>query len=192
MGVNNYTDTGILAFECPGDRTGFIIGRDGKNRMDVESKTDTKIQVIKNERDLAANAQVMILGKKENCMMAMLLITQNIRRKMALHTSTTETIEIPSQHCGRVIGKGGSNVQTIEALTGTKINVINDKPKGFLELLTYTPTGQAKCEIKGPSSEQIERAKEMIMLSVDGVNIANVTRFISQFMKELEAEGFKF
>ncbi|CAI7988526.1 Ubiquitin carboxyl-terminal hydrolase CYLD [Geodia barretti] len=100
-------EIGCLAFECPGDVAGFVIGRDGKNRRVVESKTDTKIRVEKKEVTRQPNTRVVIIGEKENCKKALFLIVQNLRRKTALHIATTETIDIPSQHCGRVIGRKG-------------------------------------------------------------------------------------
>ena len=185
-----YTDGdefGVHGFECPGDVAGFVIGRDGKNLRDVESKTGTKIRVEKKEGDKAANTKVIIVGKKTNCQKALVLIVENIRRKRALHTATAETIEIPSQHIGRVIGTKGVNVKAIENLTGTRINIV--PPMGLDALL-----GVAKCEITG-SGEQIEKAKEMVKKSVEGSNIAaaaNIAAFMLKFMKELTDEGYSF
>ena len=176
----------VLAFECPGDVAGFIIGEDGKNRRDMESQTDTKIRVEKRESNSAANTKVIVMGKKENCQKAVLLIVQNIRRKTVLHTATTETIKIPSQHCGRVIGRKGANVKAIQSLTGTRINI--EQPKGLEALLNFE--GVAKCEITG-SAEQIEKAKEMIKMSLGGSDIAGtafIAAFMVRFMKEVKAE----
>ena len=156
----------------------------------MELKTDTRIRVEKRESDSAANTRVFVVGKKENCQKAVLLIVQNIRRKTVLHTATTETIEIPSQHCGRVIGRKGANVKAIQSLTGTRINI--EQPKGLEALLNFE--GVAKCEITG-SAEQIEKAKEMIKLSLDGSDIAGaafIAAFMVRFMKELKAEGYNF
>jgi rRNA processing protein Krr1/Pno1 len=180
---------GTLLFVCPGDVAGFIIGKDGKNLRDVESKTGTVIKVEKNELDKTANTHVAIIGKEEDCCKkALVLIVQNIRRKTALHTATTEVMEIPNQHCGRVIGKKGANVQMIQSLTGTRINV--QRQKG-LEALLGLP---ATCEITG-SAEQIQKAKEMIEMSVEGSDIAEaalIAAFMVRFMKELQDEGYTF
>ncbi|CAI8016274.1 Tudor and KH domain-containing protein homolog [Geodia barretti] len=145
----------FLAFECPGYVAGFVIGRDGKNRRDVESKTDTRIRVEKKEGDTAANTRVIIMGEKENRQKALFLIVQNLRRKTALHTATTETIDIPNEDCGQVIGRKGANVRAIENLTGTRINI--KQPNALDFFLRF----EVKCKITG-SAEQIEKAKEMI------------------------------
>ena len=182
---NNYI--GILAFECPRDVTGFVIGKNGKNLREVESKTNTVLKVEKNEHDLAENAKVLIIGKKEDCVKALKLIIQKINLKRALHTATTVTIEIPNQHCGRVIGKKGANVRAIQDLTGTRIQV--ESLKGFE---AFMPDAMAKCEITG-TPDQIEKAKEMIQKSVEGSDIAGaayITAFMLRFMKELKDEGF--
>ncbi|CAI7988520.1 Insulin-like growth factor 2 mRNA-binding protein 3-B [Geodia barretti] len=183
-------EIGCLAFECPGDVAGFVIGRDGKNRRVVESKTDTRIRVEKKEVDTAANTRVVIMGEKENCKKALFLIVQNLRRKTALHTATTETIDIPSQHCGRVIGRKGANVRAIENLTGTRINI--EQLKGLDVFLNFEAV--AKCKITG-SAEQIEKAKEMVRKSVEGSDIAGaafIAAFMLKFMKEMGAEGYTF
>ena len=170
-----------------------MIGKDGKNLRDVESKTGTRIKVDKNEHDKAANTKVIIAGKKENCEKAMVLIVQNIRRKTALHTATTETIEIPNQHCGRVIGRKGANVQAIQNLTGTRINIESQRERGIIDVFLNLE-GPAKCEITG-SAEQIEEAKKMIELSLEGSDIAGaayIAAFMIKFIEELKAEGYTF
>ena len=175
---------------CPGDVAGFVIGKDGKNRREVESKTNTKICVERNERDKTANTKVLIQGDEENCQRALLLIVQNIRRKTALHTATTKTITIPNQHCGRVIGKGGANVKEIQSLTGTRINVKGRQ--GWDAILN--PEEPATCEITG-SSEQIEEAKKLIAKAVEGEDVAQnafFAAFISALVQELKAEGYTF
>ena len=176
---------GGLYFECPGDVAGFIIGKDGKNLRDVESKTKTVINVDKNELDKTANTKVLICGEQENCQKALRLIVQNIHRKTAIHTSTTETIMIPTQHYGRVIGRRGANIQAIQNLTGTRIEV--HRRKGLDALINP----DSPCEITG-SADDIERAKEMIEMSVKGSDIAQATviaEFMVKFMEQLKAEG---
>ena len=153
----------------------------------MESKTNTVLRVEKNEHDLAANATVLIIGKKEDRMKALNLIIQKINLKRALHTATTVTIEIPNEHCGRVIGKKGANVRAIQDLTGTRIQV--ESLKG---LEAFMPDAMAKCQITG-TADQIEKAKEMIQKSVEGSDIAGaayIAAFMLRFMKELKDEGF--
>ena len=185
-----HSGEGAMIFSCPGDVAGFIIGKDGKNLRDVESKTGTDIKVQKNERDTAANTNVTIFGDKESCQKAFLQMVHNIRRKTALHTATTVTIQIPSQSCGRVIGKKGANVQAIQNLTGARIKI--ERRQGIEAMLN--PDGPSNCEITG-SADQIEKAKEMIQMSVEGEDIAqaaSIAAMIMKMMKELKAEGYKF
>ena len=179
----------IRCFECPGDVAGIIIGRDGKNRMDVESETDTRIRVEKNQHDMSANTKVLIRGREENCKRAFCLIVQNIRRKTTLHISTTETMMIQNQKlCGRVIGREGANVQAIENLTGTRINI--ECKKGLEALLDGD--GPRKCKITG-LPDQIEDAKELITMALEGVDIAQViATFLVKLIKHLKSEGFTF
>ena len=173
----------LFGVECPGDVAGFVIGKDGKNLREVESKTDTNIHVDKDKRDKTANTKILIEGDKESCKRALLLILQNIRRKTALHTATTETITIPNEHCGRVVGKNGVNLHAIQDLTGARIKV----PRKSLDTV-LNPKGLAKCEITG-SSEQIAKAKELVSKAVEGCDIAQNAFFAAFVSQELKAEG---
>ena len=176
----------MQSFECPGDVAGFIIGKDGKNLRDVESQTNTKIVVHKNEHDKTANTNVLILGKKENREKALILIAQNVHRKIALHTATTDTVMIPGHLCGKVIGRGGANVQAIQNLTGARIQI--ERKEGLDAILDRD--GPRKCEIKG-SPEQIEKAKELIDMAQKGVDIAEtafIAAFVVKFLQELKKE----
>ena len=87
-----------------------------------------------------------------------------------------------------MIGRGGANVQTIESITGARINI--ERQQGLEALLNPN----AKCEITG-SADQIERAKELIQKSVDGEDVAQaavIAGFVMKLMKELVAEGYSF
>ena len=180
-----------LFFVCPGDVAGIIIGKEGKNRKEVESETDTKITVVKDESDTTANTNVLIQGSKENCEKALRLIVQNIRRKTALHTATTDTMMIPNQRlCGRVIGRGGANVRAIQNLTGTRIKV--ERKEGLEAVLDSD--GPRRCEITG-SPDQIKKAKELIAMALEGHDVAQAAvtaAFMVRLMKELKVEGFTF
>ena len=153
-------------------------------------ETNTKIVVEKNEHDKSANTNVLILGEKEeNRDKALVLIYNNIRRKTALLTATTETIMIPSQLCGKVIGRKGSTVQAIQKMTGARIDI--ERKEGVEALLD----GPRKCTIKG-SAEQIEKAKELIAEAQCGEDIAQAAAVAAAMIKfikeELKKEGFAF
>ena len=101
-----------LTFQCPGDRTGLIIGKGGKTIRGVESETDTSIKVHRNQFVPGANATVVITGTEDNCKKALFTLFRHVSEKIAMHTATTETIMIPSgKLCARVIGKGGSTLR---------------------------------------------------------------------------------
>ena len=172
------------SFECPRDVAGFIIGNDGKNLRDVESQTNTMILVHKNEQDKTANIEVLICGKRENCEKALILIAQNVHQKIALHTATTDTIMIPYHLCGKVIGRGGANMQAIQNLTGVRVQI--ERKEGLDAILDRD--GPRKCEIKG-SPQQIEKAKELIDMAQKGEDIAQAA-FIAAFMVKM-LEGLK-
>ena len=170
------------SFECPGDVAGFIIGKDGKNLREVESQTNTKIVVHKNERDKTANTKVLICGKKENCEKALILIAHNVHQKITHRTATTETMVIPGHLCGKVLGRGGANVRVIQNLTGARIQI--EHKEGLDAFLDHDR--HHKCEIKG-SPEQIEKAKELIDMAQKGEDIAQAA-FLATFMVKLLQE----
>ena len=96
---------------------------------------------------------------------------------------------IPSQLCGKVIGRKGSTVQAIQKISGARIDI--ERKEGFEAL----QDGPRKCTIKG-SAEQIEKAKELIAMAQRGEDIAQaaaVAAAMIKFLKEeLKKEGFAF
>jgi len=63
----------------------------------------------------------------------------------------SEDIFVPSEYCGRIIGKGGNNIRTMCSVTGCKINVERGSSN----------KDKQKVELKG-TIEQIMHAKELI------------------------------
>ena len=174
-----------LTFQCPGDQTGIIIGKEGKNIRRIESETNTRIKVDSNRSDRSANATIVIRGTEENCKKALFMLVRHVSEKIAMHTATTETIVIPSRKlCARVIGKGGSTRKAIQKASGAFIKI-------FDALLD--PEGPRECKITG-SAEQIERAKELIEMAQQGTNIAKAAQiavYTTNLMKEFK-KGSKF
>ena len=48
LDVKEYSD-----FYCPGDQVGIIIGREGKNKANVEAETNTQIKIDKRINNIA-------------------------------------------------------------------------------------------------------------------------------------------
>jgi len=178
-----------LVFFIPGDRTGMVIGKDGKNIRQVESETNTIIKVDQpSYARLSQNAQVIIVGSEQNCKKALCIILENLRKKISQQLATTETMTIPGQMAGRVIGKGGSTLSAIEKLTGARVNI--EKREGLEALLDDSRI----CKITG-MAEEIKEAKELIQEAMQGVDIAQRATFVAimvTLMKKFKEMGFEF
>ena len=181
-----------LVFYIPGDRTGMVIGKEGKNIRQVESETNTIIKVIERfeQAQLSRNATVAIIGSEENCRRALCIILQNLRRKIFQHLATTETMTIPNHLVGRVIGKGGSTCNAIEKLSGARVKVESREDLGLESLLDDSRI----CKITG-MAEHIEEAKELIKRAMQGADIVQEATFAAimvKLIKLFKEMGFEF
>ena len=180
-----------LTFLIPGDRAGLIIGRDGQNIREVQDATSTKIHIDRRGYGgLHENRRAKIVGKKVDCNRALLMILENLNRKIARYVAATETMIIPNRiQRGKIIGRKGSTRYAIESLSGAhlKIDPLIEGPEAFLD-------ETATCRITG-SAEQIEKAKFLIKEAMQGKDVARMATFVavlSMVMKELEKHDFKF
>ena len=181
-----------LVFYIPGDQTGMVIGKDGKNITQVESETNTIIKVIERseQAQLSRNATVAIIGSEENCKRALYIMLQNLRRKIFQHLATTETMTIPNHLVGRVIGKGGSTCNAVEKLSGARVKVENREDLGLESLLDDSRI----CKITG-MAEHIEEAKELIKRAMQGADIVQEATFAAimvKLIKLFKEMGFEF
>ena len=178
-----------LVFFIPGDRTGMVIGREGKNIVQVQNETNTIIKVDQpSHAQLSQNARVIINGSEQNCKKALCRILENLRKKISQQLATTEAITIPGQTAGRVIGKGGSTLNAIEKLSGARVNI--EKREGLEALLDDSRI----CKITG-MAEEIKEARELILKAMQGVDIVQKTTFAAimvTLMKYFEEMGFEF
>ena len=183
-------ETAALIFRCPGDQTGFIIGKNGKNIREVESETQTKIQVHHSQTPYG-NATVEIIGTIENRRKAFIMICRHVQRRIAQHTAMSETVIIPNRRlCGLVIGKEGTTRKMIETITGANIKI--QKKDVLDEVLDFT--GPRECTITG-SPEDIESAKELIQRAQEGADIvqaAQIAAYAIKLMEKLKKIGFEF
>ena len=175
-----------LVFYIPKDRTGLVVGKEGKNVQEVERETNTSINI---KSASSGNGKGVIIGSEENCKRALLLILTNLERRISQQLATTETIAIPNREAaGRVIGKKGCNKKAIEALSGAKIKII--EIEGIASLLS----DERQCKITG-SAKQIEQAKELIEDAMGGVDVAGAAFFAAMFVKlasHFREMGFEF
>ena len=183
-------ETAALVFQCPGDQTGFIIGKSGKNIQEVELETQTRIQVH-HGLTRYGNATVEIIGTLENRRKAFIMICRHVQRRIAQHTATSDTITIPNRRlCGLVIGKEGTTRKMIETITGARIKI--QEKERLDAILDFD--GSRNCTITG-SPEAIESAKELIFRAqerVDVVQAAQIAAYAIKLMEKLKEIGFEF
>ncbi len=187
-----------ILFHFPGDQTGLIIGKDGKNIQEVQRKTNTTIDIRKRDKhNVSTNGMALIIGTKENCREALRMVLEGVRQKIARHIAVTEVLEIPNrQKCGRIIGAKGRTRLAIEKLTGARVHIDSEHDGGVpnLETFLFGDTQPRRCEITG-SPEQVKEAKELIRKAMEGEDIAGMATaaaIILILMKEFQELGYEF
>ena len=170
----------------------MVIGREGKNIRQVESETNTSINVKRaGYAPLSQNATVVIIGSEENCNRAVYIILQNLSRKMFQHLATTEKMIIPNRKmAGMVIGKHGLTRNAIEKLSGAQVKI--EDREGLESFLDDSKI----CKITG-MAEDVEEAKELIERAMQGADIvreatvAALVVTVLKLMKHFEEKGFE-
>jgi len=109
----------VLEVRVPLDSVSYVIGRQGANIKEVQAKTDTRI----NFRDEVAGEQYrvcLVRGSPADCQMAEILIQQMLARQ-----ARPEVVElvVPTRAVGRIIGRAGETVRSIQRLSGAKVDV---------------------------------------------------------------------
>ena len=185
-----------MQFCFPGDQTGLIIGRKGKNVKEVQELTHTKIEITGDKNDLSQDGRGTITGSKENCDEALVMLLTKVLAKINRQTAKsnkqvdkrTETVELTgSKECGLVIGQDGKTRKSIEYLSGAKVKIHQDVGDQLLDL-------PRRCTITG-TSEQIAKAKELIMKAKRGEDItgpAKTTAMLEKLVKVMAKYGFGF
>lgn len=149
-----------IEYRVPLRFVGLIIGRGAANIRDLQEKSNTKLFVEKNRSDDNGMVPVRISGNSQAQEMAMRLIDELISSDNRDHSAfghresqssqPARNIEVPSQHVGKIIGRGGSMISDLQVASGAKIKV-NRNNSG--------PT--TSIAITGTNSE-IENCEQMI------------------------------
>ena len=168
-----------------GHCTGLIIGNEGNTILELQNESHTEIKVHCNHSDPTANGVAWIMGTKKNCEEALILMCRKLNEKIQRLHAIKETITMPDRNVGRVIGTEGSVKKAIEKLSGVKMKV--EKEKDIVLRLLAT---EVKVTIQG-SEEQIDRAKQLIEMAVQGENIVMLQNELKEVLKVMNAMGFE-
>ena len=161
----------VLVFTVPADHAGLVVGRDGRNIREVELATNT---IIKMERDygpgLGGNKRGVIRGSEENQKKALQMILNRLKKRESIYTlQKVDTVQVPKDKVGLVIGRGGQTINAIRTLSGVVDIKIDDQPSGLASFSLFAPL-TCTCTITG-SEKDIEKAKQLIDLATKGGNI---------------------
>ena len=173
-----------LEFYVPLDHAGLVIGKEGKNILEVERATNTIIKLEPDSAALGHKKKGTITGSEENCKKAALMILKKLKRRVYIHTAASRTISIPHNMVGRVIGKHGVTIESIKSLSGAHDIKFSEKPKGLEALMNP----DRECTITG-SDEEIEKAIKLIDQVVTGNDVTENARFVAAILK---SEGIEF
>lgn len=117
-----------LAMHIPNDKLliSHIIGTGGATLNEIQSKTGTKISIERSQQGPVTHRTVFIVGTIKNVVHAFRYISEVMIAKQAVETDYT-TIEIPNDFVSRVIGRSGSVVKKVEADTGCRVYIQQER-----------------------------------------------------------------
>ncbi len=167
-----------LEFYIPNDHAGLVIGREGKNILEVERATNTVIKLETHTTLPGGRIKGRITGSEENCKKALLMITQKLSRRVSQHTAASSTIKVPDNMVGKIIGKEGSTIEFIKSLSGAQDIKFSDRPPPLEAMFNH----DRECTITG-SHEEIEEAKKLIKQVIAGEDIVTNARIAAIMTK---------
>ncbi len=125
-----------LGFELkiPKERIAVLIGKNGKQRKEIETATNTEINIDSKEGDVfikgkdgldiyTAKEIILAVGRGFNPELAMLLLKVDYAFELISIADHAKSKESQLRLKGRIIGKEGKTRKLIEDLTNTNISV---------------------------------------------------------------------
>nr|ADI46928.1 CRB1m [Volvox carteri f. nagariensis] len=155
---------------CPTDKVGRIIGRAGATIRELEASTNTRIQV---DHKALGDKPVIISGRRDDVENAKRVVQDLIcGSNEAVPPGTgevQETVECPPGIVGRVIGRGGETIRTLQQASGAHILVNQDFPDGVPRQIVITGAQDA-----------VQRATSMVSELIQG-DQGNTQSIIQRF-----------
>ena len=129
---------------------GFVIGRQGNKVKELEKQTNTRIRF----REAKDGKVAMVTGQNDNVKKAKKAIVTMIREKSEKKQVKSVDIVLPHFAIGRLIGKQGQNISTMQKESGARI-VVDRGSSGTTRI----------CAVSG-SSEQVSRGVTLVQQSI--------------------------
>ncbi|KAM3348198.1 hypothetical protein ACQJBY_021861 [Aegilops geniculata] len=140
--------------EIPADKVALLVGRDGSVIQSIRRSSAAVINLIEAKKHLkqVPYREVNIFGTREEIEAAKLLIKAAIKNAYQNKDSSsvnkiTEYVSFPKHLTGKLIGKGGDTVKSMEKRSGARISIIKC---------------EARCELYGPQ-QAIQEARALIL-----------------------------
>jgi far upstream element-binding protein len=148
------------------DRTvGLIIGRGGETIRDLQERSGCHINIVGEQKSVNGLRPVNLIGSPQAAALAKELILEIVASDekgaapVVSNEKINDSIRVPSDAVGLVIGKGGETIKEIQASTGCKVNV--SQPEG--------PNAVDREIGLVGTRDSIERAKQAIEERISGV-----------------------
>uniref|UniRef100_A0AC34QWA0 K Homology domain-containing protein n=2 Tax=Panagrolaimus sp. JU765 TaxID=591449 RepID=A0AC34QWA0_9BILA len=139
--MNNMSEYHICeTVEIPDNVVGLVIGRGGEQITAIQQQTGCRVQMA-NDPTESGTRLCTLNGPKANVDAAKKMITDVIGRSAGRQTTNpgmmppgggassgyiTETMMIPGQKCGLVIGRNGETIKTLQEQLGVKMLLIQE------------------------------------------------------------------
>lgn len=139
--------TAMETFLCPHDKVGRVIGRAGATIRELEASTNTRIQV--DHKAPGEAKPVSISGQREDVDRAKRMVLDLIENDSAppgagagaapvLPGDVQQNVECPAGIVGRIIGRGGETIRTLQQASGAHILINQDFPEGVPRQITIS------------------------------------------------------
>ncbi|KKS66042.1 MAG: Ribonuclease Y [Parcubacteria group bacterium GW2011_GWB1_42_6] len=149
-------------------------------KLSQEEAKNELLAIVEKEQEQSLNERVKKLeqeGKEELEKKARNILTLAMQRFAGSQSAevTTSSVALPSDDLkGRIIGKEGRNIKTLEKLTGVEI-IVDDTP-GAIVISAFDPIRRqiAKMALEKRIEETVEKAKEEISSKIQEAGEAAV------------------
>eukprot|EP00730_Choanoeca_flexa_P007535 TRINITY_DN12347_c1_g4_i3.p1 TRINITY_DN12347_c1_g4~~TRINITY_DN12347_c1_g4_i3.p1 ORF type:complete len:566 (+),score=157.13 TRINITY_DN12347_c1_g4_i3:155-1852(+) len=148
----------------PNQHVGRIIGRGGETINKLQNESACRIQISQDTG--LPERPVQLIGTREAIEKAKRLISQVVSQHEAQDQATAtalsggpqpgqETMMIPAERVGLVIGKGGETIQSLQMQTGAKLQMIQDDPHAREKPLLISGAPEAVARAKQAVNELV-------------------------------------